>query len=518
LQAKLATALSWSGRFVEAEHAARHALASCRDHTYDAETLNVLLSATFWRGRPDVALEEAQKGLERPGLTAVEKRLVRCDLSLFLVAMDGRRQEGADLAEHVLSEAGPGEEQTVRQALLVLAAAARQTARWLEAIRLADRGLAVRTERDYPALRLGLHVIRAFSLAQLDRLPESEQALDAAVGPAEIAGGAAMSWYHSQRATLAFRTQRWDDALAEVQTALANAEYLDMQFKHSEDGLALCALIALRRAELSRARSEFESVSAEPARGVRLYEHWPIWTRAMLQEADGQPGDALDILMNFWLVGNSTTPHETLHFLCPDIIRLAAALGERQLLASVVADLRDQAGRLTIPSVQAAAALAEAVAEADPELLGEAAALYQKAGWPLFVGLANEQRALCLARAGRAAGARIALDQALEAYGATDARWDADRAAAALRQHGISRGVRGARQRPKTGWPALTDTERRVAALVAEGHSNPAIAARMYLSRRTIATHVSSILNKLGLSSRVGLAVEASRAQDVARG
>jgi DNA-binding NarL/FixJ family response regulator len=45
-----------------------------------------------------------------------------------------------------------------------------------------------------------------------------------------------------------------------------------------------------------------------------------------------------------------------------------------------------------------------------------------------------------------------------------------------------------------------------VADLVAEGLSNPAIAARLYLSRRTVQFHVSSILGKLGVASRVELA------------
>jgi DNA-binding NarL/FixJ family response regulator len=58
---------------------------------------------------------------------------------------------------------------------------------------------------------------------------------------------------------------------------------------------------------------------------------------------------------------------------------------------------------------------------------------------------------------------------------------------------------------------ALTETEQKVAALLAEGLSNPDIAARMFTSRRTVQYHVSNILAKLGLSSRVELATLVAR-------
>jgi predicted ATPase/DNA-binding CsgD family transcriptional regulator len=73
-----------------------------------------------------------------------------------------------------------------------------------------------------------------------------------------------------------------------------------------------------------------------------------------------------------------------------------------------------------------------------------------------------------------------------------------------------SRG-RGRRRRPATGWAALTPTELRVARAVADGLSNPQIAERMFISRRTAATHLTSIFRKLGISSRAELAAAAVR-------
>ena len=80
-----------------------------------------------------------------------------------------------------------------------------------------------------------------------------------------------------------------------------------------------------------------------------------------------------------------------------------------------------------------------------------------------------------------------------------------------MRPYGIRRGPRGGRRRPTTGWESLTPTELAVAGMVAEGRSNPEIAREMVLSRRTVQTHVSHILAKLEVSSRVGIAQEARR-------
>jgi DNA-binding CsgD family transcriptional regulator len=70
---------------------------------------------------------------------------------------------------------------------------------------------------------------------------------------------------------------------------------------------------------------------------------------------------------------------------------------------------------------------------------------------------------------------------------------------------------RGERKRPSSGWASLTPTERDVVELVSEGLGNKDIATRLFVSPRTVQTHLTHVYAKLGLTSRVQLVQEAAR-------
>jgi DNA-binding CsgD family transcriptional regulator len=70
---------------------------------------------------------------------------------------------------------------------------------------------------------------------------------------------------------------------------------------------------------------------------------------------------------------------------------------------------------------------------------------------------------------------------------------------------------RGERKRASSGWASLTRAELDVVKLVSEGLGNKDVAARLFVSPRTVQAHLTHVYTKLGLTSRVQLAQEATR-------
>jgi DNA-binding CsgD family transcriptional regulator len=156
------------------------------------------------------------------------------------------------------------------------------------------------------------------------------------------------------------------------------------------------------------------------------------------------------------------------------------------------------------------AQLCRGILDRDGGALREAAGRFEGAGRPLEQATALENLAVLAASAG--SGQAVADGRAaLGLYAQIGARRDERRLAATLRTFGIASGGRGARSREVVGWRSLSPTEDRVARLVGEGLTNSEIADRLKISNRTVETHVSHILNKLGVRGRASIAANAAR-------
>jgi ATP/maltotriose-dependent transcriptional regulator MalT len=159
--------------------------------------------------------------------------------------------------------------------------------------------------------------------------------------------------------------------------------------------------------------------------------------------------------------------------------------------------------------VRACAALAAGESALAGERALAAAAEYASGGIPIEEARARLLAGRALATAGEKDAAEQQLREAYDAFVARGAVRLADRTAQELRRLGVSSPkprVRHRREEASEHLALLTDRERVVAAAVAEGLANREIAARLFVSEKTVEAHLTKIFGKLGVASRTALA------------
>jgi DNA-binding CsgD family transcriptional regulator len=512
LRLALARALLRAGRFAEAEAAATRALAAVPGPSSAGPLRWVLVLSCLNQGRAEAALAETQRALDGGELSRIERArfhglAAQCLRVVSTYGPVAAMQEAQAARDEALAS---GDTYAMAYGLQAVAGAWRWQGRFSQSVDVAGQAVAA-LQRAGPVAdsQLDPHLILANGLFELDRDAEAQQAYAADLRQAERGLGTFFLFFHHlSAARMLFLTGRWDDALAEIGAAREVPDHLALTVHL--DGLA--ALIAVHRQDRERqARLRLlldKPLVTGPAR--HTYDD-RSWGRGLVELADGDPAAAFGLLQRAWEQCAAGNREYCGHYLLPDLAALAGPLGEREAARRAVAKLERYNADRQGPALHRSAAFAAAILDGDAGGLLKVADSYAAAGRPLLEAQAREHAAAALAAAGQEQEARLQLGAAQDRYARLHAPWDASRADARLRAHGIRRGVHGERKRPKAGWAALTDTERAVATLLAEGLSNPDIAGRMFISRRTVQFHVSNILAKLGLSSRVELAALVAR-------
>ena len=276
----------------------------------------------------------------------------------------------------------------------------------------------------------------------------------------------------------------------------------------ASDELGITATIKYHRNEPAVARDYL--IAAEPyARRVGQQSIPPlILAWSLDREQAGDLAGALAVITAAF--DGNPDDLGSIEDLLTDAVRLALKTGDKtaaQTLAGQAAALADGS---QIPHRQANALYCRGLVDRDAATLLEAAQRYADASRPLPRAKALEAAAECLVEVEDRTGARLTFEQAVEIYEALRAEADLNRVQAEFRGYGIRRGPHSKHRRAQNGWESLTDAELKVAAFVEEGLSNPDIAARLMLSRRTVATHVSHILKKLEVATRTDIARESA--------
>lgn len=280
----------------------------------------------------------------------------------------------------------------------------------------------------------------------------------------------------------------------------------------SDASPAFLAQVALHRGDMRAA--EKHTCAAETAMRqqdpVASASPFSLWPRMLLLEAIGQPEQAAALATSIHKVARARRWLALYRLVGVDLARVLGAVSEQDHADGVVEAMDRLALGTDSPSTRAAALLARGLAYSDRDSLTRSAAAYMASPLVFERATSFEAAGAALAQSGRIEEGADLLLRAVETYEELGAERLVARVDAQLRRAKRPRRLRRS-TRPIKGWEALTKTELRVAALVGEGLSNPAIARTLHISPRTVHAHMSHIFTKLDVRSRALVAVEAAR-------
>ena len=506
LASRLADALYRIGDRAAAEQVANRALEHATEPDLVVDLHWTLAQCRGLAGKFAESLATLDRALASPGITARHRARLLVVAARTHSNLGEIEKAGQVAADALAAATEAGDNWATGWALLMMAGLTSTRGRMTDALPLFDRALAA-TETD-PALtdlRLLLEINKAVTLGNLDRYEDALTAAGRARHLADQVGTAIrLDQAHGALGQVLFQTGRWDDALAE-------GEILPENLKTPTGAccdLGIAAVISFHRGDVGAARRHLAAADPHAGRiGHRLITSLTL-ARSLDREHDGALPEALAVLTDAF--GNSTEEIEETEDLFADAVRLATETGDPDTGQALAGQAAALAAESEIPHRQANALYCRGLLGHDAARLLAAAERYEDAGRPLLRAKALEAAAGHFVDADDRGQARAAFTAALEVYASLDAAADVARLQAAFRAHGIRRGPQAKHRRARSGWESLTATEIKIAAFVEEGLSNPEIAARLLLSRRTVATHVSHILKKLDVHSRTDIARESA--------
>ena len=508
LACRLADVLYRTGDATGAAEVSTRALAQVADLDLMVNLHWTLTQCRVMQGLCGEALDELERALRSPAIAARHRARLRVLMARVLRSV-GRVDEAGDVAEKALADATAEDDRwTVGWALSVLTMVHGMRGEVELTLPLYDRALAVAEgEPALADLRLMLQINQANALSLLDQYGQAMSAVRAVRERAERAGNVLrLSQAQSLLADLLFVTGHWDDALSEV-------DNIDRDSGASKNPVVECyhhgtaAIIMLHRGEDAAAAHLGAAEPYAAQIGQRIIYTLAL-ARSLERERADEPVHALAELREA-LAQSAEEPAETAALLA-DAVRLALRTGDISGAEATAARAEELARGSRPVYRQASAAHCRGLIERDAARMIDAARGYGTVGRPLPQAQALEAAAVALAESKEVAAARACYNDAFAGYQALGAAWDIARIQATFRAYGIRRGPLAKHRRAAYGWESLTPTEVTIVDLVAQGLSNPQIAGQLFLSRRTVQGHVSHILAKLELRSRMDIAREAA--------
>ena len=387
----------------------------------------------------------------------------------------GRGEEVWSEAAALVDAMSDDELATRLDALVDLASSEIYLDRFVEAGAHAERALAVGRATGQGQLFPGIYATLGVAWCMVGRLAEAAELLEAATEAARLSGNSpALAWALFCRAFVAVPA-------GDIKTAVAAAqESLDLAKAAGQDVIAARAASVLAVALLDAGEPARAAAALAGSTGANLAAIPHVW-RAYL----------LELMTRCWL---TLGRHAEAKSAAGGAEASAAAVGLRSATA--------MAHRAT-----AAVALDEGDAVMAAERARAAADLSDEVGTPVEAGLARTIAGRALGQLGERDRAIEQLQAAVAALDGCGARRYRDAAERELRRLGerIHR-----RTRPgdpnQTGVASLTARELQIARLIVDRRTNGEIAGELFLSTKTVETHIRNMFRKLDASSRVDVA------------
>jgi DNA-binding CsgD family transcriptional regulator/tetratricopeptide (TPR) repeat protein len=509
----LAVALILAGRSSDGIELSRKCLDLGLRPSIDESLTSLLANELTAKGDVKGSLDVALAGLADAGTPAAQRHNLEGIVAMnrfFLGDLPG----GAEAASQGILHAREQGDRVGESRILGTIALIEQTrGRFAPALEAATESVRLAELEETPeVLHHVPHAALCSALLEYGRLEDSLATARRGLRLVErLAVADTMVWMQSVIAYNLLLSGSLSEADAEAEAALEMA-------KEAKSGwrcfaLAVRALVALHRDLPDAARAFGAEMEQDLERvgpgGVNMLT---TTCRAKLVEATGQPALAFQVVHGTWQGFSGNGVRGGLSALLPCLAELAVLSGETEGLPLIAAQMQalasDNPGAAYLAALAGwATALSERAPDRVTHALDALPMDHHRLDWAILASATGRALATWDGHASDAAGVLLASLEAFENIGAV--RY-ASNTKSLLRTLGVTKGARGKRARATHGWESLTETERKIVRLVTERLSNPQIADRLVVSVRTVETHVSHCLTKLGLSSRTELAARAA--------
>lgn len=294
----------------------------------------------------------------------------------------------------------------------------------------------------------------------------------------------------------------WVGAMREAEEAV--------RFAEEAGSIPWIAAATIVKAKLAGMQGDLEQSEAHAAQAERLILSTGASSLlAMLQLARGITAigagrhlEAFEHLRRLFAPADPAFNSGLQFFALADFVEAAVYSDHSQAARSVIDEIEHVSAPEPVPWVETMLSYSKALVATNEDAerfflqgLGPAAK-----NWPFLRGRLLLGYGVWLRRQRRPADARAPLREARDIFDALGAQPWSDRAREELRAAGET-----SLRRTERIWEKLTPQELHIAQLVAQGLSNKAIGAKLYLSHKTVGYHLQRIFSKTGITSRSGL-------------